>query len=76
MTKNELTTFCLYTFRYALDRETGISREISNLILKYAEGLDEWVKTQIKRDIKRKIDSNGFKHVHDLENWKNLMDKL
>ena len=72
----ELTTLCLCAFRYAIDRETGISFEIADMLMRHKDGILEWARDQIKRDILHKIDRNGFKYEEDLENWKSLRDKL
>lgn len=74
--KRDFTTLSLCAFRYAIDRRTGISYEISNMLLRYKELVLPWAKDQIKRDIEHKIHAYGFEDVSDLENWKELKDKL
>lgn len=74
--RRDLTTLCLCSFRYAIDRETGISFEICSIIERHINIIFPWAKEQMARDIKRKIEGEGFKHAHDAENWQDLMEKL
>lgn len=71
-----LTTLLLFSFRYAVDRTTGISHEICDLISKFKSDIDPWALDQIKRDLKRKIDVGVFQLDYDKENWSRLLDKL
>ena len=72
----EITTLCLCAFRYAMDRNTGISYEISNIIMRHADNIYPWAKEQMKRDIERKIVVDGFKYPCDLENWVEMMERI
>ncbi len=73
---NEFNSLILCAFRYALERETGISFEICNLIEKHKNILPGWIKGQMIRDIQHKIDGDGFKQACDMENWKVICEKL
>jgi hypothetical protein len=74
--RREFTTLCLCSFRYAIDRETGISFEICNIIERHINIILPWAKEQMARDINRKLGAEGFKHAHDEENWRELKEKL
>lgn len=71
-----LTTLILCSFRYAIDRDTGVNIEISKIISYYKDEIGDWAKAQIIRDIKRKINVIGFKYAEDLIAWKRVLKEL
>ncbi len=71
----DFTSLCLCAFRYAIDRKTGISHEMSRLLNKYSNHLDEWAKDQIKRDIQNKLDTPNL-DAFDKINWESLRRAL
>lgn len=76
MNERDFTTLALCAFRYALDRKTGISYEISTIIARYASYILPWAREQMIRDISRKANAEGFEFVENLQDWMDLKEKL
>lgn len=73
MNETELTTLCLCAFRYAIERETGVSYEISEILIKHKDYLPEWAKQQIVRDIEHESD---IFDKYDHANWVNVVESF
>lgn len=75
MNETELTTLCLCSFRYALTRKTGVSYEISEILIKQKDYLPEWAKQQIVRDIDIELEADKF-NKFDHANWMNVVESF
>lgn len=72
---NDFTILCLCAFRYAIERKTGISYEISNILKRFSDEIEPWAKAQIKRDIEWGIEKGRIDKI-DMPNWISLLDAL
>ena len=69
MNQRQLTTLLLYAFRYAIERNTGVSYEMSSILMCHKDELPEWAKHQIVRDI---INNKNKFREFDYDNWMSL----
>jgi len=72
MTKNHTLLLC--SFRYALGRQTSIVSVIVKYLLEDWNGLDEWVREQIKRDIRNAIERNEIGMDCDRDEWNKILN--
>lgn len=73
LNQDELNILCLCAFRYALTRSTGLSHEISNLLIKLKDNLHPWAQEQVMRDIDREI---SRMNDYDTDNWNKVIKEF
>ena len=70
LNSRQIEILFLCSFRYALSRSTGVSYDISEMLITYKDELPQWAKEQIIRDIEREIERMN---ESDIENWKRVI---
>ena len=66
---SELQHFLICSFRYALGRTTYVTSEMSELLVKYWDKLQDWQQDQVLRHIHTAIDQNDAGDKCDIHEW-------
>lgn len=67
MTKDDINTLILFSFRYAIDRKTGDFADVCSIIKR--NKIPDWVRDQLIRDCERSIAFKDFEKI-DGENFR------
>ena len=61
------------SFRYCLGRQTGISQECSERLIKFWKNIEPVFQEQIQRDIQHAIKHDLAGDICDISCWKNVL---
>lgn len=76
MNETDFNTLVICAFRYAVERSTYVTAEISDLIRRHLSELTEQTIDILKREINRVIERKEFISTIDIPIWKNLLKDI
>ena len=76
MNNHDLNTLILCSFRYALGRRSYIVQEISDLIVRYIDEIQPWVKEKIIKEVEDSFRRKELGMKCDIETWCGLIQKI